>query len=265
MLVFDEEKYAKSIINNKRYETLKNQGQERCIIVRYLTYIGCDELSIKKILFKIPMLGGDYLSDRDKDIIYSKIISKANNYNLISGIKVNIYKPELDIILGLEDQYARRLLFIYLVYYKWACNINHLQFFSKKNNISMVVENNKELWKLAGLSKLRVNDRYKICNQLFNDNLYRVDNFKSHNYFYLPFSVEKGDIAMTIDNYDNILGELYLYENPNEYKRCSICGMVIKKTRSPKKYCLNCAKKENIRKTKERKKSLKTKTVQALV
>ena len=74
----------------------------------------------------------------------------------------------------------------------------------------------------------------------------------------INFSVNEGEVAIEISNYDNILGELLLYEQPLEYKRCAVCGTVIKKTRSPKKYCTNCAYKENIRKTKENKRSLKT-------
>lgn len=52
MLVFDERKYAKDIINNKSYQTIKSQGKERCIIVRYLTDIGKDEEEIKKYLIR---------------------------------------------------------------------------------------------------------------------------------------------------------------------------------------------------------------------
>ena len=261
MLVFDEKKYAQNIINYKRYNTVKTQGRERCILVRYLTSLGYTDDEIVKVLFKIPMSGGEYLSERDKNIIFSKIIAKANEYEFITDVSVVIYKSEMDIISSIEDIYARSLLFVYLVYYKWASKVKYLQFYSKKNNTTMVVENNNDIWKLAGLSKLRVADRYRLCNFLYNNGLYKIDNFKSHNYIYIPFSVSVGEIAIEISNYDNILGELLLYENPSEYKRCAVCGAVIRKTRSPKKYCTNCAYKENIRKTKENKKSLKTQTL----
>ena len=258
MLVFDEKRYAEEIINNKKYSTIKTQGRERCILVRYLTSLGYNVDEMKNVLLEIPMSGGEYLSDRDKNIIFSKIISKANEYEFITDITIKIYKSELDIIQTVEDDHARNLLFTYLVYYKWAKNIKHLQFYSKKNDITMVVENNNDIWKLAGLSKLRVADRYRLCNLLYSKGLYKIDNFKSHNYIYIPFVVEDGEVAIEISNYDNILGELLLYEKPLEYKRCAVCGIVIKKTRSPKKYCTNCAYKENIRKTKENKKGLKT-------
>lgn len=258
MLVFDEKKYAKNIIDNKRYETIKTQGRERCILVRYLTSLNYSVEDIKKVLSEIPISGGEYLSDKDKDVIFTKIIAKANEYEFVTDKIVKIYKSELEEIKKVEDDYARHLLFIYLVYYKWALTIPYLQFYSKKNNITMVIENNNDIWKLAGLSKLRVSDRYRLCNLLFNQGLYRVDNFKSHNYIYLPFATDEGEVELEISNFDNLLGELFILESPSEYKRCVVCGKVIKKTRSPKKYCTNCAYTENLRKTKERKTRLKT-------
>ena len=258
MLVFDEKKYAEEIINSKKYNTIKTQGRERCILVRYLTSQGYTPDYIKSILLEIPMSGGEYLTDKDKDVIFSKIINKANEYAFISNISVKIYQEEMDVIQSVEEDYARYLLFVYLVYYKWACQVGHLQFFSKKNNIMMVIENNSDIWKTAKLSKLRVADRYRLCNLLFNKGLYKIDNFKSHNYIYIPFVKDSGDVVIEINNYDNIIGELMLFEKPNEYKRCAVCGVVIKRTRSPKKYCTSCAYKENLRKTKEKKKGLKT-------
>ena len=56
----------------------------------------------------------------------------------------------------------------------------------------MVVENNNDTWKLAGLSKLRVGERYRLCNSLFNSGLYKIDNFKAYNYIYIPFAVNDG-------------------------------------------------------------------------
>ena len=58
MLIFDEKKYAENIINNKRYETVKTQGRERCVLVRYLASLNYSVEEIKKVLLEIPMSGG---------------------------------------------------------------------------------------------------------------------------------------------------------------------------------------------------------------
>ena len=118
-------------------------------------------------------------------------------------------------------------------------------------------DENAYIWRVCDNKDL-IGTWQDVCNLLYSKGLYKIDNFKSHNYIYIPFVVEDGEVAIEISNYDNILGELLLYEQPLEYKRCAVCGTVIKKTRSPKKYCTNCAYKENIRKTKENKRSLKT-------
>lgn len=260
MLVFDEKKYAEKIIKNKKYETVKTQGRERCILVRYLTHIGKSYEEIMDTLFKLPMSGGEYLTRQEKRSIYDRIIKKANKYDFIQNPQVCISQRELDVIESLDDVNLRHLLFVYLVYYKWAKEISYLQFYSKKNETIMVIENNNDIWKLAGLSKLRVADRYLLCNALFIKGLYKIDNFKSHNYIYIPFveDVLPEDAAMVLTNFDNIIGELDIYEEPNNFKRCAICNKVIRRTRSPKKYCVECARLENIRKTKENKKRLKS-------
>lgn len=258
MLVFDEKKYARNLLKEKKFQTYRQKDIERYILIRYLASEGKNFDEIKKELEKFPLIGCEYLDKKDVDLIYSKIVDRALSCPLVTDIEVNIYKSEVEIINNLEDENLKNLLFMLLVYYKWAVNQSYLYFFSKHNNVKMVITNDMDVWKYAGIMKLRVAERYRLCNKLIINGLYVEDNFKSNNYFYLPFSVNEGEIAFTIKNYDNILGELQFYNDKEHYKRCAICGTVIRKTRSPKKYCTNCAHDENIRKTKENKKSLKT-------
>lgn len=242
MLIFDEKKYAKNLLKKKEFQTYRQKDIERYILIRYLANEGMSTEEIRKELEKFPVIGCEYLDKKDMDIIYNKIIDRALSCPLVTDIDVKVYKSEMDTINSVKDENARNLLFILLVYYKWAINQSYLYFYSKHNEVKMVVTNDMDIWKYANIMKLRVAERYKLCNQLILNNLYVEDNFKSNNYFYLPFLVEDGEIAIHITNYDNILGELYIYNDQEHYKRCSECGVVIKKTRSPKKYCDNCAK-----------------------
>ena len=57
MLVFDEKRYAEEIINNKKYSTIKTQGRERSILVRYLKSLGYTVDEIKNVLLEITMSG----------------------------------------------------------------------------------------------------------------------------------------------------------------------------------------------------------------
>lgn len=256
MLIFDEKKYAQSLLKNKEFKTYRQKDIERYILIRYLASQDMSFDDIKKQLEKFPLIGCEYLGKKETDIIYNKILEKALAYPLITDIEVNIYKSEMEVINSIEDENIKKLLFILLVYYKWAVNQSYLYFFSKYNDTKMVIVNDKDVWKYAEIMKLRVSERYKLSYYLIKNNLYVEDNFKSNNYFYLPFCVDEGEIAITINNYDNILGELYYYNDKDNYKRCVECGTVIKKTRSPKKYCNDCSKikkNEQIKASKNRK------------
>ncbi len=242
MIIFNEEEYSKKILYSKKYNTKKNQGRERSALVRYLSSLDYTTEEIKKELYKIPIFGGDYLSTSDIDKIYDKIIAKANDFMFIKDIEVKITQKEMEIILEQEEENDRNLLFVYLVYYKWASKVSHLRFYSKKNDVIMVIENDNDLWKIANLYKLRIKDRFKICSKFISNGLYKQDNFKKYNYFYLPFIDNDSEVVLTISNFDNIVGELYMYLFPSDYIRCKECDVVIKKTTNNKKYCSDCAK-----------------------
>ena len=242
MLIFDEKKYAENLLKNKEFKTYRQKDIERYVLIRYLYFIGMEEEEIKKQLAKFPFTGCEYLDKVEVDYIYDKILQKALSRPLVTGIEVDIYDEEMEIIENIEDINVKKLLFILLVYYKWACQQSYLKFFSRYNNVDMVITNDIDVWKNAGIMNLRTSERYKLCNKLIEKGLYVEDNFKANNYFYLPFCQKSGKIAIKITNYDNILGELFYFEDKNHYKRCSNCGVVITKTRSPKKYCSSCAK-----------------------
>ena len=242
MLIFDEKKYAENLLKSKEFKTYRQKDIERYILIRYLSSIGMKEEDIKKQLAKFPFAGCEYLDKTEISYLYDKILQKALSRPLVSGIEVDIYESEMEVIESVEDFDARKLLFVLLIYYKWASQQSCLKFFSRYNNVDMVITNDLDIWKNAGIMGLRVSERYKLCNKLIEKGLYVEDNFKANNYFYLPFCQKNGKIAIKITNYDNILGELLYFEDKNHYKRCSNCGIVITKTRSPKKYCSNCAR-----------------------
>lgn len=254
MIIFDEKKYAERILRNKEYGTLKNQGQERCAIVRYLKFDkGYSDEDILNVLFKIPMHGGESLTKQHKKEIYQRIIEKAPKYEYIKDIEVTIYKSELDIINSIEDENCRNLLFCSLVYYKWGQHIFAKNFYSKISEKVMVLEDDDNISKISKIMKLRKDERFALYRELYLKKYYVQDIIKSKNYFYIPFAKSSGeDVAITINNYNNILGELYLYNQETGYKRCESCGEVIKKNNNKQKYCNNCARIVNINKTREK-------------
>ena len=255
MIIFDEKKYAERILRNKEYGTLKNQGQERCAIVRYLKFDkGYSDEDILNVLSKIPMHGGDALTKQHKNEIYSRIIEKAPKYEYVKDIEVKIYKSELDIINSIKNENCRNLLFCSLVYYKWGQHIFSKNFYSKVSERDMVLEDDENISKISKIMKLRKDERFALYRELYLKKYYIQDIIKSKNYFYIPFAKDDGeDVVMTINSYGNILGELYLYNKEQGYKRCENCGEVIKKNNNKQKYCNNCSRIVNIEKTKKNK------------
>ena len=94
-----------------------------------------EEEEIKKQLAKFPFTGCEYLDKVEVDYIYDKILQKALSRPLVTGIEVDIYDEEMEIIENIEDINVKNLLFILLVYYKWACQQSYLKFFSRYNNV----------------------------------------------------------------------------------------------------------------------------------
>lgn len=249
MLVFNERTYGERLCKYG-YQTYKNQGRERCILVRYLRNIGKDDNYIIKKLNEMPFVGKEYLNKDDLNIIFQKILDKASQFEYMSDISVLIYKSEMDVVLNVSDENARNLLFVLLVYYKWACFGKHLYFDSKKNGKKWVLENDNDIFKLADLFKFRKNKRYESFRYLVEHNLYVSDIIGSSGMFYLPFVQYDSEIAFEINNYDDVLGWLYYYLG--DYKLCENCGIPIQKTlNKQRKYCQECARnltKENKRK-----------------
>lgn len=241
MIIFNEEKYAKEIINNSKFKTNKNRGYERCVLVRYLFAEGYTEDGIKDYLNGLSRGEFPYLSKNDKYKIFDKIIAKANQYEYIKDRNVKIYKSELEIINSIENEKARDLLFICLVYYKWGCTVDAFKFYSKNMNKILVEEKDKDLYYMSKLNSLRVKDRNLTFYELIKNRLYVNCGFKDKNYFYIPFACSDGEVAFEIDNFNDLILWLYSYLEPEKYKKCEICERWIKKTKSPKKYCSECA------------------------
>ena len=68
-----------------------------------------------------------------------------------------IFKNEIEVINSVEDENARNLLFIVLVYYKWATTQQQLFFFSKHNNAKMVITNEPGIY-IPGKVGVRIED-----------------------------------------------------------------------------------------------------------
>lgn len=222
-------------------------------MIRYLRSLNKNDDDIIKELKKIKFSEIECLGEDCTSYIYEKLLRKASSFNYIKDIKVNIYKSELEIINNLKDEDTKDILFLLLVYYKWALNVEHLSINNSKYQI--VQSSDMEIFKLANLLKLRKNKRNEIFNFLFNNGLYISNVFKSKEYYSIPFCEKVGIPEFTICDYDNLLFYLKKYNDKDSYFNCFECNKIVKKKSNSQKYCSNCAKINKIKSTVENRKS----------
>lgn len=260
MFIYNEEAHALRILRNKKFNTIRQQRQEKYALIKYLLSINKTGEEINKILKSIKNNQLSYIDAEHHNKINYSMINKAKSMKFIKDVSIDITKEELDLILGLQDSILAKIMYANLIYYKYIKNYKNDYFISRKNNDkTFVKENEKAILSLVGLSlksKDAIQKAYKI---LFDNEYYYIQNFKGSNYYTLPLS-ESNNIAFTITNFDNVIKELLFYDNPTKYFRCEVCGKLIEK-KAPdtnnKKYCSECARYIKIQKTLESQKRRK--------
>ena len=259
MFIYNEEAHALRILRNKKFNTIRQQKQEKYALIKYLLSINKTDEEINKTLKSIKNNQLAYINIEHHDKINYSMINRAKNMKFIKDVAIDITKEELDLIIGLQDEILAKIMYANLIYYKYTKNYTTDYFISKRNNRTFVKENEKAILSLVGLSlksKDAIQKAYKI---LLDKEYYYIQNFKGANFYSLPIA-KSNNIAFTITNFDNVIKELLFYDNPTKYFRCQVCGKLIEK-KAPdtnnKKYCSECAKYIKIQKTLESQKKRK--------
>lgn len=258
MYIYNEELHALRILRNKKFNTIKQQKQEKYALIKYLLYINKTDEEINKTLKSIKNNQLMYINSEYHDKINYSMINKAKTMKFIRDVSIGISKEQLNLIIGLQDSILSKIMYANLFYYKYIKDYTNDFFISKKyNNSIFVKENEKEILDLVGVPR---NNVHKAYRELLDKGYYSVQNFKGYNYYTLPLYCESSNIAFTITNFDNIVKELLYYDTPEKYFRCEICGRLIER-KAPgtnnKKYCFECARYVKIQKTLESQKRLK--------
>lgn len=261
MFIYNEESHALRILRNKKFNTIRQQKQEKYALIKYLLYINKTDEEINKTLKSIKNNQLMYISSEHHDKINYSMIDKAKTMKFIRDVSIDITKEELDFIIKLQNSLLAKIMYANLIYYKYTKKYTNDFFISKKYEDKIFVkENEKEILKLVGISSSQKNNVQEAYKSLLDKEYYLIQNFKGANYYSLSLNCESDDIAFTITNFDNVINELLFYDNPTEYFRCEVCGKLIKK-KAPdtnnKKYCSECARYTKIQKTLESQKKLK--------
>lgn len=255
MFIYNEESHALRILRNKKFDTIRQQKQEKYALIKYLLYINKTDEEINKILKSIKNNQLVYIDTEHHDKINYTMIDKAKSMEFIKDVSIDITKQQLDVIVGLQNPLLAKIMYVNLIYYQYIKNYTRDYFISKKYNGTIFVkENEKEILKLARVSQNCKNEIQEAYKKLLDNGYYIVQNFKGFNYYALPFFNKGSDIAFTIKNFDDVMKEILFYDNPEKYFRCEVCGKLIEKkapNTNNKKYCSECARYVKIQKTLE--------------
>lgn len=255
MFIYDEEAHALRIIRNKRFNTIRQQKQEKYALIKYLLSINKKEEEINKILKTIKNNQLFYINKEHHDKINYTMIDRAKSMKYVKNVSIDITNDEIDLIIGLQNPLLSKIMYANLIYYKYIKNYTSNFFISKKYGDRIFVkENEKEILRLVALSRYSKKDIQEAYRELLDKGYYIVQNFKGYNYYSLPLYKDSSDIAFTIKNFENVINELLFYDNPDKYFRCKVCGKLLEKkppSTNNKKYCNECARFVKIQQTLE--------------
>lgn len=241
MVIFDEKVYAESIISSG-YKTKRNQGIERCCLIRYLRYLGKNDTEIIQTLDSIPFEKSQYLSRENILYIYNRLLKKASDFQFIHDIEIGVTQKDKEIIKSLSQDISY-LAYVYLVYYKWAKNIKRYVF--RYNNNIYVEYREIDIWRLANLTSKKVKDRHLLDRKLSNLGLIDIKIFKNKTFISVKENNDL-DYAQRLSGVKfNHLKDAYkalIYEKVNHkyYKLCEICGKGYQTSSHQAKYCNHC-------------------------
>lgn len=248
MIIFNERDYAERIIDSGWYHTLQYQGQERRALAKYLKYKrGYDDQQIKDFVGRIKSKRKEIYDDDVYESIMDKLVEKYDKTEYVYDLKVGVSQDELNIILLQPTIELRNLLFVLLVYYKWALQTQDR--LCVRNNTIWVKEADLDCCKIARLGNLRKDERIKLFSDLYSSGLYDSDYIRRyHNIFTLNF-VDDKEPVIVIDDFHDILAHLEYYLDPNSCIHCSYCNSLIHKTGHNHKMCKECRKHRKHQKT----------------
>lgn len=241
MVIFDEKIYAENIMANG-YKTKRNQGIERCCLIRYLRYLGKTDEEIISILDTIPFERSKYLSRENILYIYNKLLKKASDFQFVYDIEVGITQRDKELIKSLSQDISY-LAYVYLIYYKWAKNIKRY-IFRYNNNIYVEYREN-DIWRLANLTSKKVRERHSLDRKLTNLGIIDIKIFKNKTFIYVKENSDL-DYAQRLKGVKfNHLKDAYkalTYEMVNHkyYKLCEVCGKGYYSSSHQAKYCDHC-------------------------
>lgn len=222
------------------YQTIKHQGQERRALARYLKYeLSYGDKEIKDTLSSIKSKRKEMFDNDIWDEIMDRLLVSYDNSEYIRGFQVGISQGELDVILSQPTLELRNLLFTLTVYFKWARSTKER--LCMRGDDTWVKEADLDCCKLAGIDKMRKQERTKLFNALYVSGVYQTDFIRRYNDIFKLSFIDDRTPVIVIEDFNEIVAHLENYLDPKSCTKCSVCGSLIYKTNNRKHMCKWCS------------------------
>lgn len=228
MIIFDEKTYAENLIKNG-YKNKKYISFDNIILVKYWKSIGLLENEIKDKLYGFMNEFENLFSSAN--IVGSKVnkaIEVGMKYDLLTDIVVEITQGELNKINSLETLELRKMMFVFLVVWKFRGMPQRLKITNTDVlKLSKVKANNDAFWDyIFGITQSGMLSMIEYRSKSY----YRI-HMESH-----------GDVVLHIDKFEDLIDYYLSLVEPEKYIRCSECNIPIKASNNRQQYCSACAK-----------------------
>lgn len=236
-IIMNEYTHAENLLNKqdlKPSDLGSKPSSTLNLLARYYREIGKDNDEIKELLsdFLHRCLKDKYKESKWIDSIFYQVV-KSKKYTLKKVDKVEITKPEMEIVQSVKGKSRQKVLFTLLVLAKYYNAV------SDKNNNWTNLEY-KKIFKLANV-QLSIQNQALLINDLYNCGFVTVSRNVGKPNIQVNFVDNESDVVLTITQLKD-LGKEYLLFCGENYTRCQKCGVAIKQSRNGKsRYCRNCA------------------------
>lgn len=231
----NEYTYAENLLNKqdlKASDLGSKPSSTLNLLARYYREVGKDNDEIKELLsdFLHRCLKDKYKESKWIDSIFYQVV-KSKKYTLKKVDKVEITKPEIEIIQSVKGKSRQKVLFTLLVLAKYYNAV------SDKNNNWTNLEY-KKIFKLANV-QLSIQNQALLINDLYNCGFVNVSRNVGKPNIQVNFVDNESDIILTITQLKD-LGKEYLLFCGEDYIRCQKCGTLVKNYKNSNKYCKKC-------------------------
>ncbi len=165
-------------------------------------------------------------------------VNKSKKYDLLKISNIIIYKKELEIIKNIDNLRLEKLAFVLLVYAKIFNKMNN----NKSNWINVGI--NADTGNIFSDAKIAIgkNDQWLMIGKLIKMKLVKTSRVVNCTNINVLFVKHSGEIAINIVDFRNFVFEYLRWVEPEKFKECEECGIIIRVTSNHKKFCKVCCK-----------------------